>query len=104
MKPVVRRAKADDDIRSAIGFYRKKVPNYTEPFIEAFREALQHLSQHPGTGSPRYAHELDIPGLRFWKCTQFPYLVFYVERSDVIDLWRVLHESRDIPSSLQDRN
>ncbi len=103
MKPVVRRAKADEDIRSAIGFYRKKAPSYAEPLIDAFKEAFRHVSQHPGTGSLRYAHECDLPGLRVWKCSQFPYLVFYIERSDSIDLWRVLHESRDIPSSLQDK-
>lgn len=43
---------------------------------------------------------LNIPGLRFWPLTRFPYLVFYVERDDHIDIWRVLHEQRDIPAWL----
>jgi toxin ParE1/3/4 len=29
---------------------------------------------------------------------RFPYLVFYLERADCIDVWRVLHAQRDIPS------
>ena len=39
----------------------------------------------------------DLPGLRFWRLKQYPYLVFYLERSDHIDVWRVLHGKRDVP-------
>ena len=42
-------------------------------------------------------HELNLPGLRFWPLTRYPHLVFYVERPDHIDVWRVLHGTRDIP-------
>jgi toxin ParE1/3/4 len=31
---------------------------------------------------------------------RYPYLVFYVERDDHIDVWRVLHGQRDIPAWL----
>jgi toxin ParE1/3/4 len=33
---------------------------------------------------------------------KYPHLVFYVERSDHVDVWRVLHGMRDIPSWMQD--
>ena len=49
-------------------------------------------------GSPRYAHELNLPGLRFWPLTRFPYLVFYFEHDNYVDVWRVLHQQRDIPA------
>jgi toxin ParE1/3/4 len=45
---------------------------------------------------------LNLPGLRFWACTRNPQLVFYVERADDIEVWRVLHASRDIPHWLRD--
>jgi toxin ParE1/3/4 len=32
----------------------------------------------------------------------FPYLIFYVERENQIDVWRVLHSHRDIPSRMRD--
>ena len=51
----------------------------------------------------RYAAELNIPGLRFWPLTRFPYLVFYVEREDQLDVLLVLHAKRDIPAWLSDR-
>jgi hypothetical protein len=31
-------------------------------------------------------------------------MVFYVERSDHIDVWRVFHGRRDIPASMQELN
>jgi toxin ParE1/3/4 len=40
--------------------------------------------------------------LRFWALRRYSYLVFYVERSDHVDIWRVLHSQRDIPAWMQD--
>jgi len=71
-------------------------------FIEALERAYTHIGLHPATGSPRYAHELDLPGLRSWLLTGFPHLVFYIERGNHIDVWRVLHGQRDIPGWLFD--
>ncbi len=46
--------------------------------------------------------DLDLPGLRAWSLTRYPYLVFYVERPAHIDVWRVLHGQRDIPAWMQE--
>jgi toxin ParE1/3/4 len=43
-----------------------------------------------------------LTGLRFLRLKKYPHLVFYVERSNHIDVWRVLHGMRDIHSSMQD--
>jgi toxin ParE1/3/4 len=62
---------------------------------------LKSLSPHralPSAGSARYAHELEVPGLRSWQVKGYAYLVFYIERDDYVDVWRVLHGSRDIPA------
>jgi toxin ParE1/3/4 len=45
---------------------------------------------------------LNLPGLRFWPLARYPHLVFYVERPEHIDVWRVLHGQRDIPSWMQE--
>ena len=73
-----------------------------DEFIDALEKAYGHIGRHPATGSPRYAHELNLPGLRAWPLTRYPYIVFYVERSDHIDVWRVLHGQRDIPAWMQE--
>ena len=71
-------------------------------FVDALERAYVHIGKHPATGSPRYAHALDISGLRSWPLSKYPYLVFYVERTDHIDVWRVLHMQRDIPAWMTD--
>jgi toxin ParE1/3/4 len=71
-------------------------------FVAALEASYAHVSQYPATGSPRYAHALNLPGLRFWPLTAHPYLVFYLEQPDRIDVWRVLHGKRDLPVSLQE--
>ena len=66
------------------------------------RPAYVHIGRHPATGSPRYAHELNLPGLRFQPLRRYPYLVFHLERSDHVVVWRVLQGQRDIPAWMQD--
>jgi len=68
--------------------------------VDALERAFLHIRRHPATGSPCYVHELDLPALRCWRVQRYPYLVFYVERDDYIDVWRVLHGQRDIPAWL----
>jgi toxin ParE1/3/4 len=101
MKPVFRRATADADIQGAVDFYLVAADHMVDPFLTALRKALKHIEKNPGTGSPKYAHELNVPNLRFWPITRFPYLLLYIENDDFVDLVRVMHMSRDIPASLQ---
>jgi toxin ParE1/3/4 len=101
MKPVFRRQAADADIQDAVDFYLIEADHMVDPFLAALRKALEHVEKHPGTGSPKYAHELNVPNLRFWPITRFPYLLLYIENEDFVDLVHVIHMSRDIPASLQ---
>lgn len=102
MKPIVRRERADRDVQEAIEYYLDQAPEAMLGFIDSLEQAYRQLQQQPAAGSPRYAHELNLPGLRFWVCKRYPYLVFYMEMDDHIDVWRVLHGSRDIPAWLRD--
>ena len=98
MKPIVPRELANHDINEIIGYYLgESAEQAAYGFIDALEEAYAHIGRHPATGSPRYAHELNLPGLRFWPLSRYPHLVFYVERPDHIDVWRVLHGKQDIP-------
>ena len=101
-KPVVLRERAQSDVDEAIEHYRSEAgPAVALNFIDTLEDTLRQIGERPASGSPRHAHELDIPGLRFKSVEGFPYLVFYVERDADIDVWRVLHGARDIPSWLQ---
>ena len=102
MKPLVRHERADQDVQEAVEHYLKHEPQAALSFVDALQQTYLQIQRHPATGSPRYAHELHLPGLRFRQCKRFPYLVFYIETERQIDIWRVLHGSRDIPAWLQD--
>jgi toxin ParE1/3/4 len=98
-KQVVPRQQALLDVEEALAYYLDEGAEAAAlGFIDALQRAYQHLGQHPATGSPRYAHELDLPGLRVWPLSKYPHLVFYMEQPDHIDVWRVLHGQRDIPA------
>ena len=98
-KPVIPRELANRDVDEAIESYLSEDARRAAlGFIDALEQAYFHIGRFPATGSPRYAHELDLPGLRSWQLTRYPHLVFYIERSDHIDVWRVLHGQRDIPA------
>ncbi len=102
-RPVVLRGRARHDIDEAIDHYSTVATSAQAlDFIDALEEVFSHVADHPASGSPRYADELSLQGLRSWVVKDFPYLVFYVEREADIDVWRVLHASRDIPAWLRE--
>lgn len=101
-KPVVPRAIARPDIERAIDYYlEQQAGKAALGLIDALQHAYSHIGRHPEAGSSRYAHELDLPGLRSWPLKRYPYLVFYVEQSGHIDIWRVLHSMNDLPAWLR---
>lgn len=100
-KPVIPRSAANRDVDEAIAHYLTENAEHAAlGFIDALEETYTHIAHHPATGSPRYAHALNVPGLRFWPLTRYPYLVFFMERGDHVDVWRILHVQRDIPAWL----
>jgi toxin ParE1/3/4 len=100
---VVPRRLATQDLRDAAAHYAAEVGAATaRRFIDAVEQAFTLIARQPRIGSPRYAVELDWPGLRTHPVQRFPYLVFYLEQTDHLDVLRVLHAHRDISASLQD--
>ena len=98
-KAVVPREQAIRDVDEAIAHYLgEDAAHAALGFIDALERAYTHIGRNPATGSPRYAHELNLPGLRVWPLNRYPHNVFYVERPDHIDVWRVLHGQRDVPA------
>lgn len=102
-KPVVPRALAVRDVEDAIGYYLKEDARQAAlAFVDALEDAYALIGQHPAIGASRYATELDIPELRSWALPRHPYVIFYIDRDDHIDVLRVLHGRRDIPALLED--
>lgn len=101
-RPVILRARADLDLTDAVDHYLAETgAEVALALIAAIEQACGHLAMHPASGSPRYAQELDLPGLRAWRVRRHPYLIFYLAQDDYVDVWRILHSARDIPASLR---
>jgi toxin ParE1/3/4 len=102
-KPVLPRRLARRDVEAAVDhFIRDAGPDVAVGFVDALQTAYRAIAAHPAAGSPRYALDLALPGLRTRALKRYPYLVFYVERGDHIDVWRVLHAQRDIPAWMRE--
>lgn len=104
-KTVIPRELATRDVEAAVDYYLSEgAPRAALDFIDELERAYTHLARHPGSGSSRYAFELSLPGLRSWPLRRFPFLIFYQEQTDHLDVWRVLDARTDIPAWLQDEN
>jgi len=103
VKPVVLRDRASRDLDDAVAHYLSEdAVDAALGLVDALQDAFALLGRHPAIGTSHYAYELDIPGLRSWSLARFPYIVFYVERESHVDVWRVLHGRRDIPTLMQE--
>lgn len=99
LRPIVPRALAGADAQDAINHYIEEAgPDVALGFIDALQRAYASIGEAPATGSPRWAHELNIPGVRTVRLKGYPWLVFYIELEQHIDVWRILHVKRDIPA------
>ena len=102
-KPAVLRERARRDVDEAVEHYLSEAgATGALAFVDALEVSLRQIGKHPAAGSSRYAHELDLPGLRFRTVGKFPYLVFYVEQEAEIDVWRVLHGARDVAAWMRE--
>lgn len=97
-KPVVPRARASQDIEEAVARYEAEGGEKAAlAFVDAVERAFLRIGRHPSIGSLRYAQELDLRSLRSWPLGRFPFLIFFMEANGHVDVWRVLHEHRDLP-------
>lgn len=103
MKPVILRKLAEADVDAALAYYMAEAGADTAlAFVEQLEQANHRISLDPAIYSPRWGTELNLPGLRSLRLSKFPYVIFYIEQADHIDVWRVLHAQRDIPAFLRD--
>lgn len=102
VKPVLRRGSARVDIDSAADYYEREAGSDTAlRFVDAVEATVRAIADQPSAGSSVWSERLRIAGLRSRPVTKFPYLVFYIEQEDYIEVRRVLHSKRDIPAWLE---
>jgi toxin ParE1/3/4 len=102
VKPVSIRARADADIDAAIDHFLQSSSAGAVHLVDELETVIGRLARRPGSGSQRYAKLAGLEGVRSRPIGRTRYHVFYVELEESIEVIRVLHERRDIPSLLAD--
>jgi toxin ParE1/3/4 len=103
MKPRALRRIAETDIENAFSYYLNEAgADAALGFLDEVETALMYIEQNPETGSPRYGELCEVPGLRSWLVSRFPYALLYVEQAAYLAVLRVLHQHADIPAQLAD--
>jgi toxin ParE1/3/4 len=104
-KPVILRPAADRDLDEIVDFLRKESRQAAVRFAEAVAATGQLIGDHPGIGSARHTdicRELPKP-LRFQPVSGFPrILVYYLERSDGVEIIRVWDSARGLEALMED--
>jgi toxin ParE1/3/4 len=77
VKVLTPRAQANRDVEEALAYYLDTASEAVAlGFVDSLERAYAHISRHPAAGSPRYAHELNLPNLRCWQLKDYPHVVF----------------------------
>jgi toxin ParE1/3/4 len=70
-------------------------------FLDAAEAAFERLRQTPGIGRRRQFTRRELAGVRSWPVQWFEkHVIFYREAGGGVEILRVLHTSRDLPSIL----
>jgi plasmid stabilization system protein ParE len=85
------------DFQSAYDWYEAKQPGLGAEFVDDFRRAYFRPRQTPLIYSTRFSN------VRRLNLERFPYGIFYVVKSDEIQVLGILHVSRDTEHVLASR-
>ena len=104
-KAIIARNLALRDIEDAVDCHAGEVGSHVAlGYVEDLQNVFELIASQPASGSLKYSYEIGLPGPRSVQFERYPYLIFYLEQTDHIDVWRVLHAKMDIPAWLQNPN
>ncbi len=89
-------AAADREIDAQVAYYAEQAgAEVAERFYLALKAAFASLLANPRHGHAFESKHPALAGLRVWLVHGFPFLVYYREIADGIEVVHVLHGSRD---------
>lgn len=95
---LVVRPLADADTDSAADYLARAANlDVALRFLSALDRAYDRLCEHPLIGAEIKAFRSRLFGLRFWPVPEFErYLIFYLPSTELVEVVRVLHGSREL--------
>ncbi len=90
------------DLQDAARYLHQYDPVIAKRFLEAAYNSFEFLALNPGVG--RLRDDLGFDHLRSWHVFGFRrFLIFYRELPNRIQIWRVLHGSRNLQETVYPR-
>ena len=100
-RKIVIRPRASKDLDEEFAYIAENNIDAALRFFDATRESISQLAKMPGIGSPCEVKNQSLAGLRKWAVKAFnKHLIFYLTQDDCIEVVRILHAARDIPTVL----
>jgi toxin ParE1/3/4 len=95
------RPSAADDIVAIFQTIDQNQPTAADRFVAELDRTFELLATMPRLGTVRRVSGR-LKGLRSWPLTSVgPYVIFYIPRSDGIDVIRIIHGARDVDRKLR---
>lgn len=98
MRKLAVRPRALIEIEQSAHYYESEQVGLGDRFSDTVETALKKITDTPGIGSSRYVEA--VPGLHMYVLPIFPFLIFYFDHIDYIEVVRFIHAKRDLPHEL----
>jgi toxin ParE1/3/4 len=100
-KKIVITPKASEDLDDCFAYISEDNPEIALQFFDSTRITIAQIARMPGIGSIFVNENERLQGLRKWSVKDFrKYLIFYIDRDEVVEIVRILYATRDINSIL----
>jgi toxin ParE1/3/4 len=100
-KKIVITPKANQDLEDCFAYIAQDNPEIALQFFDSTRLTIAQIARMPGIGSIFVTENDRLQGLRKWSVKDFrKYLIFYINRDEIVEIVRILYATRDISSIL----
>ena len=101
MKPAALRPLAETDLIERTGYYRRAGGSaLAERFFDAAVASLRAIESSPALGSPQVGELIGVDGLRRIGVEGFHCGWFYLERTEMLDVVRLIADRQDLAGAL----
>jgi toxin ParE1/3/4 len=96
---VILTPQAREDVKQIAAYIKEDSPQTSMAFRQTLENIYELLVEVPEIGTARNFHNPEMKGLRMLPVRQFDkYLIFYRSTPEGLEIVRVIHGARDLPS------
>ncbi len=94
---ILKNPQAERDIEECFVYIAEENLDVGIYFLVAVEESIEQIASFPKIGSVKTFAGSQLHGLRMWRVKDYEkYLIFYLLKTETVEIIRVLHSSRDL--------